>query len=455
MSWISDLSANRFNNTYFRDAHGTGFAVDMSGDLVVRGNVGIGETNPENILHVRGNGPQLLLEGQTNEDAILRFSSGPSYGDKYHEIETKFYALPGFGSSNKMHFKVNNGGQSNSPDTRMTIVGNGNVGIGTSSPRKTLEVECGSNGCLFSDSGANSSNALTSINGWTGNGIILGPGVYDSVLYFYARSTNGAKYKWEVAGAFLFTGQHLVYSENMNLKTNLSDHVGLIISSSDTGYTSYYNDKLYTGKEAIRSCEALPNCKLTSIEKDKSVFGVITNQENDKYFDTDGNDIYDNVDNGFERNIKDRLRVNSVGEGAIWICNKNGNFDNGDYITSSSVPGYGVKQDDDILHNYTVAKITMSCDFNPQQVPKQKILQHETTDESGNTVLTNMLDDNGELQRVNQVDENGNIIYQDSYEIRYLDLQGARLTKAEYDTKLANGEQVYIAAYVGCTYHCG
>ncbi len=42
MSWITDLSANRFNNTYFRDAHGKGFAVDMSGDLVVRGNIGIG-----------------------------------------------------------------------------------------------------------------------------------------------------------------------------------------------------------------------------------------------------------------------------------------------------------------------------------------------------------------------------------------------------------------------------
>lgn len=37
MAWVTDLSANRFNNTYFRDAHGEGFAVDMSGDLVVRG----------------------------------------------------------------------------------------------------------------------------------------------------------------------------------------------------------------------------------------------------------------------------------------------------------------------------------------------------------------------------------------------------------------------------------
>ena len=103
------------------------------------GNVGIGESNPDNILHVRENGPQ-LLEGQTNEDAILRFSSGPSYGDKYHEIVNEFYALAGNGHLNKMHFKVNEGGESNSPGTRMTIRGDGNVGIGTDDPKGKLHI---------------------------------------------------------------------------------------------------------------------------------------------------------------------------------------------------------------------------------------------------------------------------------------------------------------------------
>ena len=60
---------------------------------------------------------------------------------------------------------------------------------------------------------------------------------------------------------------------------------------------------------------------------------------------------------------KERLIVNSVGEGGIWICNSNGNVENGDYITSSDYLGYGKKQDDDLLHNYTVAKATMDCDF--------------------------------------------------------------------------------------------
>ena len=45
------------------------------------------------------------------------------------------------------------------------------------------------------------------------------------------------------------------------------------------------------------------------------------------------------------------------------ICNSNGNIENGDYITSSDYLGYGEKQDDDLLHNYTVAKATMDCNF--------------------------------------------------------------------------------------------
>ena len=61
---------------------------------------------------------------------------------------------------------------------------------------------------------------------------------------------------------------------------------------------------------------------------------------------------------------KNRLYINGIGEGGIWVCNTNGNFENGDYIQSSNVTGYGEKQDDDLLHNYSVGKITMDVDFN-------------------------------------------------------------------------------------------
>ena len=55
--------------------------------------------------------------------------------------------------------------------------------------------------------------------------------------------------------------------------------------------------------------------------------------------------------------------INSVGEGAIWVCNINGSFENGDYITSSSIQGFGMRQESDSEKNYTVAKITCDCEF--------------------------------------------------------------------------------------------
>ena len=45
------------------------------------------------------------------------------------------------------------------------------------------------------------------------------------------------------------------------------------------------------------------------------------------------------------------------------VCNVNGNLENGDYITTSAIEGLGMKQDDDLLHNYTVAKITQDENF--------------------------------------------------------------------------------------------
>jgi len=41
------------------------------------------------------------------------------------------------------------------------------------------------------------------------------------------------------------------------------------------------------------------------------------------------------------------------------------------------------------------------------------------------------------------------------YNIRYIDASGNILTKDQYDTMISDGQNAYIAAFVGCTYHCG
>jgi len=97
-------------------------------------------------------------------------------------------------------------------------------------------------------------------------------------------------------------------------------------------------------KDGITIEDSIPIVQLCKVRKDKRVFGVLGSPTR-------------------STNNKGRLIVNSIGEGAICVCNTNGNIENGDYIQSSDILGYGEKQDDDILHNYSVAKAVMDCTF--------------------------------------------------------------------------------------------
>ena len=59
---------------------------------------------------------------------------------------------------------------------------------------------------------------------------------------------------------------------------------------------------------------------------------------------------------------------NSVGEGAIWVSNKNGSLVS-EYITSSNIAAD--KNLILVVYNYTVAKITMDYDFQPKHSIKK------------------------------------------------------------------------------------
>jgi len=57
------------------------------------------------------------------------------------------------------------------------------------------------------------------------------------------------------------------------------------------------------------------------------------------------------------------INYNALGEGRILITDTNGDIEVGDYICTSTRLGHGEKQDDDLMHNYTVAKATQPCSF--------------------------------------------------------------------------------------------
>jgi len=157
-----------------------------------------------------------------------------------------------------------------------------------------------------------------------------------------------------------FTGQHRCVPQNIDFYNNIDNYVGLIVYATGD-YKTYSNsqEKLTTDKEAITINDSLPIIDLSNKKKQKSVFGIISNKEEEERTYNAGVFCTPYPNTGDDK----RLYINSVGEGAIWIVNTNGNLENGDYIQASDVIGMGEKQDDDILHNYTVAKITCDCNF--------------------------------------------------------------------------------------------
>ena len=260
--------------------------------------------------------------------------------------------------------------------------------------------------------------------------------IYGDRLYtkYQVQNTNNGYYS-----AF-FTGSHGNIN-NFNFNVNIN-YNGLIVSCGD----QYINID-YSMKPTIS--ESLPLTKLTNIENDKAVFGVVAYQPDANY----------NINN---------FKVNSLGEGAIWITNKNGNLEIGDYITSSIITGYGQKQNDDLLHNYTVAKITCNCEFSLVKQIKQKIItisnenyieaEYKEIGSSEERDLSQFIkyDDNGNIQYEDDLDLSGNQVYEYKFDTRFLDASSNILIDEEdYLTRLNNGENVYIACFVGCTYHCG
>ena len=253
-----------------------------------------------------------------------------------------------------------------------------------------------------------------------------------------------------------FTGQHRCFPDEPMEK-------GLIVSAKKNKFVKL--NGFATGQKAITIDESLPIVSLSNVAQDKACFGVVSSIETPapKRRQTISG-VISQVD---KLSGDNRAIVNSVGEGAIWVVDTNGSLESGDYITTSNVAGYGQKQDDDVLHNYTVAKITMDCDFTGSNVAVQTIKREQTglqtiTEDTWNELVDYDRSSNTEaeittyyqIQRgENVLDENGQLQFEDKtgateapYERRFLDASGIQTDEAN---------AVHIAAFVGCTYHCG
>jgi hypothetical protein len=118
------------------------------------------------------------------------------------------------------------------------------------------------------------------------------------------------------------------------------------------------------GEVSISS--TLPTVRLACSPNDPAVFGVVvagTGLDDDHWYEAKEGERF--------------ATVNALGEGRLWVSDINGRVKPGDYITNSSIPGYAQRQDDDVLHSYTVGKVTEEVDWESSAV--------ETVEHDGKT----------------------------------------------------------------------
>ena len=225
-----------------------------------------------------------------------------------------------------------------------------------------------------------------------------------------------------------FTGQHRCYSEDKTIYS--SNYNGFLVSC--TG--KYKNISSKYGKNNIKqnitTNDALPYIELTNKAYDPCVYGILTDRTDDE----EGKYRSGAFVSNWKKDVADdRCVVNGLGEGSLWVCNYNGILHNGDYLCSSYLEGLAMKQDDDLVHNYTVAKITMDCDFNPQLIPVEVIKQEEYSYWGTSNIecngsnydipilcytTSNIVDDNGYPIYEYKLDESSNIVYDYEYEVK-------------------------------------
>jgi len=211
-------------------------------------------------------------------------------------------------------------------------------------------------------------------------------------LYFnYNGTSNGGRLQHSDVGQITFTGQHRS-SPSTGTVDNYTSSIGYIVCADGTYDNLWDNNDKVKQDTRPNINESIPRVKLSNKSKDKTVFGVISECEVITEQTTTSESIEvlnDPTDpdtkirtvtssSAYTREFSQgafttimeasssadqKLVINSLGEGAVWVCNISGSIENGDYITSSPIEGLGMKQDDDLLHNYTVAKITQDCTF--------------------------------------------------------------------------------------------
>ncbi len=298
----------------------------LTGDIYHSGNVGIGIISPSSKLDVSGD---IRVTNPSDSNDYLHISSTDSSTSLTHIRDGGTVGSVSIDWTGLLSAESISSFFDITVETGDLLVENGKVGIGTTSPSYRLDVAA--DGLAIHGHSEDASGVWGSSTNYIG---VYGSG---QMWDFYAGGP-GPNYG-------PFTGAHEV-----KLSDDFPENIkpGMIVSV--TGETQI---RTYNGEISFSS--TLPTVTLSGIPNDKKVLGVIIAE-----FSLDSNHWYIN-----ECDENDRFAiVNALGEGRIWVTNINGDIGAGDYITTSLIAGYGQKQNDDLLHSYTLGKAIENVDWN-------------------------------------------------------------------------------------------
>jgi hypothetical protein len=196
--------------------------------------------------------------------------------------------------------------------------------------------------------------------------------VFSNLIHNTSAEAAGQGYGLKVNGAILpFTGSH----EALYPKGDPQPEMGDIVVDGDTVVRRDVSDtiadahlsseplmKYAVGIFALQVVDVAPVC----------LSETVTAYREEQVKDDEGDDVVrqvpyqtSRVRAEYQHLVEENhvILVNSVGEGQVNVCGENGNIEKGDLIVTSSMPGKGMKQDDDILRTSSVARARESVTF--------------------------------------------------------------------------------------------
>ena len=236
------------------------------------------------------------------------------------------------------------------PPYRLTVRGNNNAISASGFFRYSNHMTINSGTPLWrlsrhGDNGSNNDGALIKYHSFNNTDNL--PGAQERFINFGVIDTAGGGSTDYIGSVVGDTDGGVNYISDFTGKHSApiisgSYEIGMIVESTGEVWAK---GALHTG---------LPKVQVSTTDSSKTVYGVIDN--------------FESLQTGYKSrwgiaNNELHIDVCALGEGNILVTNKNGNVENGDYIVSSVIVGYGQKQNDDIFRSSTVAKCTETIDW--------------------------------------------------------------------------------------------